>query len=145
MKIFVVSLLFIVSASLAACDSSHSMECVVVSGQKVCFVRHVWGLLGNSDRVTLTTNANVCHEPSNESDFVSKMMGAGERVYYKVNGDALYVFGVAQEWRKPETSFPVKVIFDDLGLSNPTDEVLSREGYKRLNLNNLTWCFSDIF
>jgi hypothetical protein len=77
------------------------VECIEVNGQKVCFVRQLWGR--NGDRVYLTTSGNVCHQPSSENDFVSDMEDAGAHVYYKMADGKLYVYGVGEmiKPRKP--------------------------------------------
>jgi hypothetical protein len=122
---------------------SHAVECIEVNGQKVCFVRQLWGR--NGDRVYLTTSANVCHQPSAENDFVSDMEDAGAHVYYKIVDGKLFVYGVG-EMIKPRNPFPVPVEFDwDIRRgSNPSEAVVKDAGYTRLPLADMTWCFSDL-
>lgn len=106
---------FIVASALLAygCGhGSHSIKCVIVSGQSVCFIREVWGL--NGDRVVLTTSTNVCHQPSAETDYVSDALGAGHSVYYKIEDGKLHVYGSIGQMIKPRKVFPVEVEFPNL-------------------------------
>jgi hypothetical protein len=124
---------------------SHSMKCVVVNGQTVCFVREVWGM--NGDRVVLTTSANVCHQPSAETDFVSDALGAGGLNYYKIDNGKLHVYGTVGRMIKPRKPFPVDVEFEfeRFGPFNPSEAELRSNGYSQLSLDeDMTWCLSDL-
>ena len=124
---------------------SHSIKCVAVNGQTVCFVRQLWGL--NGDRVALTTSENVCHQPSSETDFVSDTLGAGGLNHYKIHNGKLYVYGSVGRMIRPSNEFPVAVEFDfeRFGGTNPSEAVLQSHGYTRLQLEDWTWCFSDFY
>jgi|SRR5688572_6339981 len=143
MRFFLVAV--IVGSTLVACipgNGSHSIKCVVVNGQTVCFVREVWG--SNGDRVALTTSTNVCHKPSAETDFVSDALGAGGVNYYKIDNGKLHVYGTVGRMKQPRRPFPVAVEFDIL--MNPSDAELRDNGYLPLLLNEeMTSCWSDLF
>ena len=116
--------------------TSHSIECLAVNGQTVCFVRDVWTRSGY--RVTVTTSTDVCHQPSTETDFVSDP-GAGD-VYYKIDDGVLHIYGLGPV-KMPRKEFPVAVKYDDL--MNPGEAKLLSNGYSRLPLEDTTWCLSD--
>ena len=135
-------LLIVFSGIAAACSGSHSIGCVEVGRQKVCFVREVWGL--NGDEVALTTSKNVCHKLSKEYDYVSNVMRGQEVIFCKVIDGKLHVLGESMD--EPENKFPVEIVFERYDPTKP-DRDLPSEGYQGIDLSSdkMTWCFSDAF
>src|SRR5215203_5845895 len=123
MKFISIASIFAFALTVSGCgNGSHSIKCVEVDGQTVCFVREVWGI--NGDRVALTTSTNVCHKPTLETDFVSETLGAGGLNFYKVDGGRLRVYGSVGQMRRPRKPFPVEVEFEDL--MNPREAELRK-------------------
>lgn len=141
MRVFFIPIILASSFLSSGCvHGSHAINCVLVNSQKVCFVREVWG--HNGDRVALTTSENVCHQPQSETDFVSDALGAGHSVYYKIDGETLRIYGSVGRMKHPRKPFPVSVEFENL--MNPEEDILFNNGYSRLPLEEMTWCFSDL-
>lgn len=145
-----VILLFLVGFT-TNCHYTHSIECINVQGEKVCFVREVWGL--NGDRVALTKSDNVCHEPSIENDYISTSLRSTEIIDYRIVDGKLYIYD--EPMNTPKNPFPVEVIIER---RNPLEfipefrESLKKDGwiekeYQKADLgsNKMTWCFNDIF
>jgi hypothetical protein len=143
MRVLLFTLIVPVTLIGSGCmQRTHAMECVVVNGQKVCFVRQLWGR--NGDRLYVSTSENVCLQPSSASDYVSDVEGAGAHVYYKIVDGKLFVYGVGV-MKKPRNAFPVPVEIDrEIEGRNLGDAALNSLGYKRLPLGDMTWCLADL-
>lgn len=135
-------LLITLCAFFTGCGQRHAINCITVDGQKVCFVREVWGL--NGDRMVLTTTENVCHEPDKTKDYISNSLGTNPKLLYKIADGKLYIR--AYQMIPPENPFPVKVIFERYDPLR-RDEKLIEEGYSTTDLtyNKMTWCYRDYF
>lgn len=125
------------------CRGSHSIYCVKVDQQNVCFKREVWGF--NGDKVWITENKNVCRKPSEEKDYISNMLIDGNSFLYKIEEKKLYVFH--DVFVPPKENFPVELILKKYDPLKVNRESLLKEGYQEVELgfDKMTNCLSDIF
>ncbi len=122
---------------------THAIQCAMVGEQKICFVREVWGF--NGDQITLTTNDNVCHQPSKKYDYISGSESGYTVNYAKIENGKIYIY--AANLTSPENQFPVGVVFEEYNPMTYFDRDFIKDGYQKIDLSkdNMTWCFRDVF
>jgi hypothetical protein len=114
----------------------------MVGEQKICFVREVWGLNGES--LAVTTHDNVCREPSSEVDYISNRMRGDHKIRAKVVDGKMYVYSVP--FTVPKKPFPVEVISEAYDPTTYFDKDFIKDGYQEFDLGqNMTWCLNDVF
>lgn len=146
MRVWIFLSLIIFAGINSACLNNfrnHAIQCAMVGEQKICFVREVWGF--NGDRVSLTTNDDVCHQPSKKYDYISEAESGFTVKYAKIENGKIYIH--AANLFPPETRFPVEVVFEEYNPVTDLDRDFITEGYQEFDLSKekMTWCLRDIF
>ncbi len=146
MRKYFLFLLIILASINSGCLNNfrtHAIQCAMVGDQKVCFVRDFWGL--NGEQVSLSTNDNVCHQPSKKYDYISGGSSGQDVIYAKIENGKIYIY--AKYLYPPQNQFPVEVVFEKYDPITHFDRDFIKEGYQAFDLskNNMTRCFNDIF
>lgn len=125
-----------------SCFGTHAINCVDVRENRICFKREVWGR--NGDKVWITTDNNVCRQPSKQTDYIAGGTINADGILYKVDGEKLHIYGAY--FSLPENQFPVEILFEHYDPRNPNRNRLN-EGYQKMNLEHekMTGCLSDLW
>lgn len=135
----IVTLFVLINSS---CSGTHAINCIFVGETRVCFKREVWGR--NGDKVWITTDNNVCRQPSKQTDYIASGTLDADGISYKLDGEILHIYGAY--FSLPEKQFPVEIRFEHYDPTNANRDPLT-EGYQKISLEHekMTSCLSDLW
>lgn len=112
---------------------------ISVGQASVYFKRELRGR--NYEGLSISTDGNLCNGPSPRTDFFLDSLDV-DGVFYKVEGDKLYVYSYTAFTPPQSGSFPVKVVQKQVEPARYDPENIKKLGYTELIFTNesLKYC-----
>lgn len=107
----------------------HDIRQISVGQNSVYFKREMGSR--NYDGLSISGDGDLCNGPSPRTDFFVEGMTPGQ-VFYKVDGDELYIYSQSEFTAPQSGDFPVKVVQKQVEPARYDPESIRKLGYTEL-------------